>query len=63
MTNGGGTSESERARRLTASLGIRIEGEQIVQAHTVLKTVAVNYQNDAVLILGGDGMIERVGER
>ncbi|KAF7796076.1 hypothetical protein EIP86_007247 [Pleurotus ostreatoroseus] len=53
MTNGGGMSEEERCRRLTARLGHEIKPSQFIQAHTVLKTVVDKYADEPVLVLGG----------
>ncbi|KAF9268774.1 HAD hydrolase [Marasmius fiardii PR-910] len=53
LTNGGGKSETVRAEKLSASLGVKLHPEQIIQAHTVLKGIVDKYANSPVLVLGG----------
>ncbi|KII92002.1 hypothetical protein PLICRDRAFT_457454 [Plicaturopsis crispa FD-325 SS-3] len=55
VTNGGGKSEVERCRHLTRQLGYSIKPTQIVQAHTVLTTLAARHAHSPVLVLGGRG--------
>ncbi|KAF5388859.1 hypothetical protein D9757_005645 [Collybiopsis confluens] len=55
LTNGGGSTEEERARKLSSRLGVEISSSQIVQAHTVLKDFTQEYADKAVLCLGGIG--------
>jgi len=55
LTNGGGVSESARCHKLSQQLGIKIEPEQYIQAHTVLKSVVQQYADLPVLVLGGKG--------
>nr|GAT57724.1 predicted protein [Mycena chlorophos] len=58
LTNGGGVSEQQRSAKLTQQLGFKIEPEQYIQAHTILKTRVQQYRDAPVLVLGGklDGL-------
>ncbi|KAL5507090.1 hypothetical protein ACEPAH_6546 [Sanghuangporus vaninii] len=65
ITNGGGTSETIRCQRLSNVLGVenKISTNQYMQAHTIYKTVAHEYADKPVLVLGGrPGAIPRVAE-
>ncbi|OCB86802.1 HAD hydrolase [Sanghuangporus baumii] len=65
ITNGGGTSETIRCQRLSNLLGVenKISTNQYMQAHTIYKTVAHEYADKPVLVLGGrPGAIPRVAE-
>ncbi|KAG7449594.1 HAD-superfamily hydrolase [Guyanagaster necrorhizus] len=53
LTNGGGVSESARAKGLSDKLGIQITPNQCVQAHTILQQQVSRYANEHVLVLGG----------
>ncbi|SJK97772.1 uncharacterized protein ARMOST_01026 [Armillaria ostoyae] len=53
LTNGGGVSESARAKSLSDKLGIKITPNQCVQAHTILQQQVSRYANEHVLVLGG----------
>ncbi|KAG9316204.1 HAD hydrolase [Chiua virens] len=55
LTNGGGVSESARCHKLSQQLGIKIDPERYIQAHTVLKSVVYKYVDLPVLVLGGKG--------
>ncbi|TDL22649.1 HAD hydrolase [Rickenella mellea] len=55
ITNGGGVAEDIRCRKLTSQLGVEIKPTQLIQAHTVLKSVASQYADSPVLVLGGKG--------
>ncbi|KAL1746409.1 HAD-like domain-containing protein, partial [Schizophyllum fasciatum] len=55
LTNGGGVSESLRAKKLTKQLGTPIDDQQILQAHTILKTKASQFADQPILVLGGKG--------
>ncbi|KAH9912591.1 hypothetical protein B0H21DRAFT_704254, partial [Amylocystis lapponica] len=64
LTNGGGSSEEDRCRKLTAQLGVDIKPSQFIQAHTILKSVVKNYADVPVLVLGGrGGEIREVAEK
>ncbi|KAJ7209577.1 HAD-like domain-containing protein [Mycena pura] len=52
LTNGGGVSEKERCQKLTEKLGFKIEPQQYVQAHTILKSLVHKYTDSPVLVLG-----------
>ncbi|KAI0259217.1 HAD-like domain-containing protein [Gloeopeniophorella convolvens] len=63
MTNGGGASEEARAKRLTEQLGHEITTSNFMQAHTILKSLAHEYANQSVLVLGGRrGVLRKVAE-
>jgi ribonucleotide monophosphatase NagD (HAD superfamily) len=63
MTNGGGVSEADRCRRLTAQLQREISPSQYIQAHTILKSIAHSYAEDPVLVLGGrPGVCRKLAE-
>ncbi|KAI0633736.1 HAD hydrolase [Trametes polyzona] len=53
LTNGGGVGEEVRRRKLSAQLGVELASNQILQAHTILKSVAHKYADKPVLVLGG----------
>ncbi|KAG6378345.1 Haloacid dehalogenase-like hydrolase-domain-containing protein [Boletus reticuloceps] len=55
LTNGGGVSESARCHKLSQQLGMKIDPERFIQAHTVLKSVVHKYADLPVLVLGGKG--------
>ncbi len=79
MTNGGGASEKDRAKRLTELLGFevgpmtslfprlcysKITTSNFMQSHTVIKSSAHKYANKPVLVLGGKGdVLRKVAER
>ncbi|KAK0212590.1 HAD-like domain-containing protein [Desarmillaria ectypa] len=63
LTNGGGVSESARAKGLSDKLGIKITPSQCIQAHTILQQQVSQYANEHVLVLGGRrDEIRRVAE-
>ncbi|CCM05686.1 uncharacterized protein FIBRA_07917 [Fibroporia radiculosa] len=63
LTNGGGSSEEARCQKLTAQLGFNIHPLQFIQSHTILKTVAQDYADRPVLVLGGrNGEVRKVAE-
>ncbi|KAH9858579.1 HAD-like domain-containing protein [Lenzites betulinus] len=63
LTNGGGVDEEARRRKLSSELGVELESNQILQAHTILKSVAHKYANQHVLVLGGrNDVIRKVAE-
>ncbi|EEB95586.1 hypothetical protein MPER_05421, partial [Moniliophthora perniciosa FA553] len=53
LTNGGGSTEQQRAAKLSKSLGVAIGSDQIIQAHTILKDLVGKYGDSPVLVLGG----------
>ncbi|KAJ7350323.1 HAD hydrolase [Mycena albidolilacea] len=53
LTNGGGISEQERCTKLSKKLGFEIHPRQYIQAHTILTSMAPEYMNSPVLVLGG----------
>ncbi|KAM5543342.1 hypothetical protein V8D89_003216 [Ganoderma adspersum] len=63
LTNGGGVGEEARRHKLSSQLGVEIHINQIVQAHTILKSVAHKYTNKRVLVLGGrNDVVRKVAE-
>ncbi|KAI0829926.1 HAD hydrolase [Trametes gibbosa] len=59
LTNGGGVGEEARRAKLSSELGVELEGNQILQAHTILKSVAHKYADKPVLVLGGRNDVVR----
>ncbi|KAI0325483.1 HAD-superfamily hydrolase [Cubamyces sp. BRFM 1775] len=53
LTNGGGVGEEARRRKLNSQLGVELQHTQILQAHTILKSVVHKYADKPVLVLGG----------
>ncbi|TBU38601.1 HAD hydrolase [Dichomitus squalens] len=63
LTNGGGLGEEARRHKLSSQLGVEIHSNQIVQAHTILKSVVHKYADKPVLVLGGrNDEIRKVAE-
>ncbi|KAI0744857.1 HAD hydrolase [Earliella scabrosa] len=63
LTNGGGVGEEARRHKLSTQLSVEIHSNQIVQAHTILKSVAHKYVDKPVLVLGGrNDVIRKVAE-
>lgn len=63
VTNGGGTLEVARSKKLTAELGVPIGVHQIVQSHTIFRSLAPQYKDKPVLAVGGaDDNCRRVAE-
>lgn len=53
MTNGGGVSEQSRAERLSKTVNIPVEVEQIIQSHTPLRLLP-DIGNKTALVVGGE---------
>lgn len=53
VTNGGGSLESDRCKRLTKELGVDIGEHQIVQSHTIFRSLVPRYADKPVLVVGG----------
>ncbi|KAG8710869.1 hypothetical protein FRC08_016612 [Ceratobasidium sp. 394] len=63
LTNGGGVTEDRRATALSKQLSTEIKASQVLQAHTVIKSLAQKYVGKPVLVLGGIGdSVRRVAE-
>ncbi|KAI0666561.1 HAD hydrolase [Trametes maxima] len=63
LTNGGGVGEEARRRKLSSQLGVEIQSNQILQAHTILKSVVHKYAEKPVLVLGGrNDVVRKVAE-
>ncbi|KAI9068319.1 HAD-superfamily hydrolase [Trametes sanguinea] len=63
LTNGGGVGEEARRHKLSSQLGVEIHSNQIVQAHTILKSVVHKYADKPVLVLGGrNDVVRKVAE-
>ncbi|TPX38378.1 hypothetical protein SmJEL517_g00196 [Synchytrium microbalum] len=54
LTNGGGVTEEEKAKKVSKKLGFEISGDQVIMAHTPMKRLASRYQDDLVLWIGPD---------
>jgi len=52
LTNGGGHLESDKARDLSAKLGVDLSPEQVILAHTPLREVSPLYAHTPVLVVG-----------
>ncbi|SCV71488.1 BQ2448_3076 [Microbotryum intermedium] len=53
LTNGGGSIEAARAQRLSRELGVEIGEGQVVQSHTVFRSLVSQFDNKPVLVIGG----------
>lgn len=53
ITNGGGPSEEERAKKLSLEFGLRVSPDQVIQAHTVLQSLTKRFGDKPVLMIGG----------
>ncbi|QRW21496.1 haloacid dehalogenase-like hydrolase domain protein [Rhizoctonia solani] len=63
LTNGGGVIEDTRAKELSTQLNTNIKTSQVIQAHTIIKSLVPKYRGKAVLVLGGIGdSVRRVAE-
>ncbi|CCO27122.1 putative CDP-alcohol phosphatidyltransferase class-I family protein C22A12,08c [Rhizoctonia solani AG-1 IB] len=63
LTNGGGVVEDARAKELSSQLNANIKTSQVIQAHTIIKSLVPKYKGKAVLVLGGIGdSVRRVAE-
>ncbi|KAH7339614.1 HAD-like domain-containing protein, partial [Rhizoctonia solani] len=63
LTNGGGVVEDARAKELSAQLDTTIKTSQVIQAHTIIKSLVPKYKGKPVLVLGGIGdSVRRVAE-
>ncbi|GAA5897469.1 uncharacterized protein JCM6883_006710 [Sporobolomyces salmoneus] len=54
-TNGGGSMELARSQRLTRELQIPIGEHQIVQSHTIFRSMVPKYADKPILVVGGIG--------
>ncbi|KAJ7140251.1 HAD-like domain-containing protein, partial [Mycena crocata] len=63
MTNGGGLSEENRCVKLSKELGVQIHPSQLVQSHTILRSIAHEFADEPVLVLGGvNDSVRKVAE-
>ncbi|ETS60294.1 hypothetical protein PaG_05849 [Moesziomyces aphidis] len=53
ITNGGGKHESARATDLARELEVPVTPEQVIQAHTVMKSLVPLYADKPILMVGG----------
>ncbi|KAJ1021214.1 hypothetical protein NDA18_005455 [Ustilago nuda] len=53
ITNGGGKHESARAKDLASDFGVPVTQDQIIQAHTVMKSLVPLYADKPILMVGG----------
>ncbi|KAJ9475027.1 putative p-nitrophenyl phosphatase [Pseudozyma hubeiensis] len=53
ITNGGGKHESARANDLARELEVPVTQDQVIQAHTVMKSLVPLYGDKPVLMVGG----------
>ena len=54
-TNGGGNLESDRAKRLERTFGVRVDADQVVLSHTPLRSEFVRRFRDSRVLVVGDG--------
>ncbi|OAV87265.1 HAD-superfamily subfamily IIA hydrolase [Puccinia triticina 1-1 BBBD Race 1] len=52
-TNGGGTPELERSKKLSEELGVPITPSQLVQSHTIFNQFLSSYSDKPILVIGG----------
>ncbi|KAG6353446.1 hypothetical protein INS49_005627 [Diaporthe citri] len=55
LTNGGGLTELDHARRLGLRLTMSIDEDQFVQSHTPFRTFVEQYKEEWIVVLGGHG--------
>ncbi|GAA5991001.1 hypothetical protein JCM5350_002006 [Sporobolomyces pararoseus] len=55
VTNGGGSLELARSQRLTRELQVPIGEHQIVQSHTIFRSMLPLYRDKPILVVGGIG--------
>lgn len=53
VTNSGGKDEAVRAKDLSNDFDTHVAPEQVVQAHTVMKSLLDKYRDEPILMLGG----------
>lgn len=53
ITNGGGKHESARAKDLARELEVPVTQDQVIQAHTVMKSMVPLYADKPILMVGG----------
>ncbi|KAJ2908659.1 hypothetical protein GGI21_002666, partial [Coemansia aciculifera] len=53
LTNGGGVSEADKAADISRLVGVDIQAEQIVLAHSPMRALASRYAQKHVLVVGG----------
>lgn len=53
LTNGGGLTEADHAKRVGERLTMSIDEDQFVQSHTPFKLVVEKFQNEWIVVLGG----------
>ncbi|GAA5898437.1 hypothetical protein JCM6882_007775 [Rhodosporidiobolus microsporus] len=54
VTNGGGSLELDRSKKLTKELGVEIAEHQIVQSHTIFRSLVPKYGDKPVFVVGGN---------
>jgi HAD superfamily hydrolase (TIGR01456 family) len=58
LTNGGGLTEVQKAKQLSDKLGIQVESRQILQSHTPFRSLAPEYSNKNILVLGSSHCLD-----
>ncbi|WFC99206.1 hypothetical protein MYAM1_001950 [Malassezia yamatoensis] len=56
ITNSGGKMESERARDLSKDFQRKVIKDQVIQAHTVMQSLARMYADKPILMIGGPNL-------
>ncbi|KAJ2733374.1 hypothetical protein IW152_003112 [Coemansia sp. BCRC 34962] len=54
LTNGGGVSEADKASSVSRLLGVEVRPEQVVLAHSPMRSLARKYSQKHVLVVGGE---------
>ncbi|GAA6029184.1 hypothetical protein JCM8097_001641 [Rhodosporidiobolus ruineniae] len=54
VTNGGGSLEADRSKKLTKELGVEIAEHQVVQSHTIFRSLVPKYGDKPVFVVGGN---------
>ncbi|CAB4478395.1 HAD-superfamily hydrolase [Rhizophagus irregularis] len=55
LTNGGGITEKEKAIELSKILDFNLSEDQVILAHSPMRSLVPTYQNSQILVLGGAG--------
>lgn len=55
MTNSGGCTEAEKAKKMTRQFDLKIEEEHVILSHTPFRDLVPELKDKAVLVIGGVG--------
>jgi HAD superfamily hydrolase (TIGR01456 family) len=62
LTNGGGMTERRKSHQLESLLGITVHADQVILSHTPYRSLAAQYSDHPVLIIGRDHSIVEVAK-